>query len=417
MSCILAAYCFLCAKKKMRGKVCLLLVWSLVSCGLVEIGGGKSDGDHIWIGPGSMISGGGSGALKNTVWYAVGIDYPDRYDWRADSDAGSVKCSLVVFANGIPMMKVPVGTEYETGADPDMHRVLDGDLYTDYSADSSTVIKKNGRNLFRFSGREMIVGMAVDGEDLYTLGQSRSGKGFSFRMNGDVVYEHRTGMLFGHFIRNGHDYSFAYAEPIHVSKDSLERYYVYTEGSVQQIAVRDDVRKVWDVFCNGDSLCYIASLVGVPDPVLVSEKDMAVLEVPPDNQIKACRFVPGTSGSMLEGLISTSDGMLTGCLWQASAMKSVFPAGYTIASLCVCDDAVSCVLTHHRTGDELISRGGELFQVPSGYSVMGTSPICMVDGILHVGLTSLDGSSPAVWKDGEISTLNINGYISSISVP
>ena len=51
-----------------------------------------------------------------------------------------------------------------------------------------------------------------------------------------------------------------------------------------------------------------------------------------------------------------------------------------------------------------------------GYSVMGTRPLAMVDGILHVGLTSLQGAGPAVWMDGEIKELGFNGYISSISV-
>ena len=47
---------------------------------------------------------------------------------------------------------------------------------------------------------------------------------------------------------------------------------------------------------------------------------------------------------------------------------------------------------------------------------MGTAPLAMVDGILHVGLTSLEGDEPAVWMDGEIRKLGFNGYISSLSV-
>ena len=54
--------------------------------------------------------------------------------------------------------------------------------------------------------------------------------------------------------------------------------------------------------------------------------------------------------------------------------------------------------------------------MPEGYTAMGTAPLAMADGILYVGMTSLEGGKPAVWMDGEIRKLNFNGYISSISV-
>ena len=108
-------------------------------------------------GPGAEIKPGGVEETKKPVWYVTGFDYPEGYDWMSDLEAGSVKCSMVVYANAVPMLKVPVGNEYQTSADPDMHRMIGGDLYTDYSTDSLTVIKKNGKHMFSYPGREMIV--------------------------------------------------------------------------------------------------------------------------------------------------------------------------------------------------------------------------------------------------------------------
>ena len=42
-------------------------------------------------------------------------------------------------------MKLPVGEEYHISPDPDMHRVIEGHLYTDYSTDKETIIKKDGQ--------------------------------------------------------------------------------------------------------------------------------------------------------------------------------------------------------------------------------------------------------------------------------
>jgi hypothetical protein len=83
---------------------------------------------------------------------------------------------------------------------------------------------------------------------------------------------------------------------------------------------------------------------------------------------------------------------------------------------CVDDGGVSCLLSHYATGELRISRCGEISSLPEEYTVMGTAPLAMADGILYVGMTSLKGGKPAVWMDGEIRKLGFNGYISSISV-
>ena len=99
---------------------------SLVSCGLREIGEAAAVEGGIWTGPGSVVVDNESGQEgERKICYTVGVDYPDGYDWRADEEKGSVRCSLVVYADGIPLMKVPVGDEYEISSDPDTHRIID----------------------------------------------------------------------------------------------------------------------------------------------------------------------------------------------------------------------------------------------------------------------------------------------------
>jgi hypothetical protein len=55
-----------------------------------------------------------------------------------------------------------------------------------------------------------------------------------------------------------------------------------------------------------------------------------------------------------------------------------------------------------------------MYTMPGGYSCMGNEAIAMVNGILHVGLSSTTGERPVLWKDGQLDTLKINGYISGI---
>lgn len=414
--CVMPSSMFLCLKKKMRRNVVMAMaLMASVSCGLQEIGGDESGKDDVWLGPGVGISQGNAESVRKTVWYLTGVDYPEGYDWRADAEVGTVKCSLVVYANGVPMMKVPAGDAYETSSAPDMHRVIDGDLYTDYSSDSTTVIKKNGKLLFRYPGREMMVGMAVDGDDVYTLGQSRSGRGFSYRKNGELLFEHPSGSLFDHFEKSASGCSFAYSEEISLSERIVERYYIYSEDSVRQIAVREDVKKVWDVIITDGDVQYLASLVGISNPVSVSGDDsMTALEVSQGSSVRSCRFVHGMP-DVVEGVVRQSTGVMTSYIWRSSAVDTMFPLGLMVSSMCSWDDGICCTLTRQKEGAGMISRCGELFQVPVGYSVMGASPIAVVDGILHVGLTSSIEGRPAVWKDGEVHPLDFNGFISTIT--
>ena len=383
----------------------------VMSCGLKEIGELKKNED-IWKGPGANLKPGGSGQMKRSVWYVTGLDYPEGYDWMSDPEAGSVKCSLVVYANAVPMLKIPVGTEYQTSADPDMHRMIDGDLYTDFSTDSMTVIKKNGRYLFCYPGREMISGIHVDSSGVYTLGQSRRGEGFSFRRDGELLFERDRGSLMGRMIMP--ENCFAFSEKVDGS--GMERYYIYRNGEVSQIAVREDVRKVWDVtVCNGE-VYFIATLAGITHPVLVNGEDMQMLDFPLSVSVFSCSFVPTEDEVLVEGVFATANGVLTTGLWRKDTRECMFPTGMTVWASSVDDGGISCLLSHYATGDLKISRCGELCALPEGYTVMGTAPLAMVDGILHVGLTSLEGEEPAVWMDGEIRKLGFNGYISSISV-
>ena len=111
-----------------------VLTWIIVTLavagctGLKEIvTSEKETEEDIWTGPGANIDGNDS----KTICYMTGIDYPRDFDWTDTSqEEKSVRCSLTVFADGVPMLKIPVGDGHEVSADPDMHRILDGHLYT-----------------------------------------------------------------------------------------------------------------------------------------------------------------------------------------------------------------------------------------------------------------------------------------------
>lgn len=129
--------------------------------------------------------------------YLSGVEYPRDYDWQRDSACGSVTFNVVLFRGKERIITVPGGPEHEISPDPDMMRIREGHLYTDYSTPSETVIRRDGKELFRYSGRERIRGFLLRGSSVHTLGENRDGEGFTYRIDGKIVFERKSGTILG----------------------------------------------------------------------------------------------------------------------------------------------------------------------------------------------------------------------------
>lgn len=398
----------------MKCRIFCVVMMALTSCGLSEIGGGDMSGSvtgGIWGGP---LDNPSAGALEQ-VCYMTAFDYQKGYDWKSDPSKESVRCSLVVYADGKMIMKVPVGDVYEIGADPDMHRIIDGQLYTDYSTDSETVIKKNGQTVFRYPGREAICGMEVRSDDVYTLGQNKSGDGFAYRKNGDILFSRSTGTVMGQLRNAGDSLCFAFYDKIHSAEGDVERYYAVCEGRVRQVAVRDDIKKVWDIVNSGTSVFCLASVTGVDVPVVLVDEEMTAVNMQKGATIVSASLFESKGKIGAEILYRSGKNLYT-VLWFDGMVARTFGIGQTISSLYMSDSGFYCAVnpsTSDRKG--IIYRTGEYYEMPLKYSCVGSGAMAMVNGILHAGLASTYGERPILWKDGQMDTLMINGYISSVS--
>ena len=401
------------AKRIMRNWCVMIGIAALVSCGIEEVSRRPEENrEDIWIRP-EMNSGDGS----REVCYVTAFDYPDDYDWRADREKGSVKCSLTVFADGVPMMKVPVGDMYEVSSDPDMHRMIDGHLYTDYSTDCETVIKKDGKTVLRYTGREMICGMLVEGDTLYTLGHPRQGEGFTFRKNGKTVLARPAGRTFGRLHRDNGNICFAFTEPVLSEDGDMERYHHYSDGNIVQTAVRDDIKKVWDIYSYKGEICWAASLTGIDRPVLFKDGTLNSMIMFDGYSPLTLSILEGEDVLYLEGILTSPDLALVSAFWDSPGHIMSPEDGYVASSRCISGDGMSLVFNPvYGSGKGLIFRCGEEMAMPAGYSVMGLSCATVADGILHIGLSSQEGGRPMIWKDGQTVFLDISGYIASVSV-
>ncbi len=133
----------------------------------------------------------------DTILYYSAVRFPDGYDWQRDSAYGSVPFELILYRDDAPVLTLAWDTEACFGPDPDRHHLLGGHLYTERLNGAQTRVGCDGEELFRFDGREFLVGLLPDGTDLYTLSRNTSGSGFSYRKNGEILMEKPSGIPYG----------------------------------------------------------------------------------------------------------------------------------------------------------------------------------------------------------------------------
>jgi len=138
-------------------------------------------------------------ALMDTIIYISAISVPPGYDWRKDSACGLVNGEIILYKNYETCLRIPGGSHSQISLEPDMHHLIGGHIYSEYSDNTHTYVFKDGKELFRYQGREFLRALLPQGDSLYTLGQSRVSQGFSLRLNGEPLFLSTEGRISGGF--------------------------------------------------------------------------------------------------------------------------------------------------------------------------------------------------------------------------
>lgn len=379
----------------------------VAACGITEVGGDRSDDIS------DPVVEDGIGGSVRSVCCVTGMEYPGGYDWTGNGSDTQSRCSLVVFADGVPAMRIPVGDGYEVSPDPEMHRMYDGNIYTFFSKDGNAVVKRNGKPFFRYEGDEVLSDMLVHEGDVHTLTRKRSG-GFAYRKNGAALVERYSGDTFGQLWEDGDSVCFAFCQPVAVQGGMIDRYYLSVNSTVTQVTYESDVVKVWD----------IRSRHGLPVSLLTSLRYGSVMLCKPDGnraillpfsaEMMACRMFDADNKTGVECVYSYGDGTSESGLWIDGAEYIRFETGRSIYSFRYSDGHAYCVLNPENDAGMMFD-AGELVEMPMGYHCIGSGSLCVHKGEMYVALSSDSGERPVIWHDGGLDTLRMNGYVCSVS--
>jgi len=400
-------------RKRIFLRVIMLMVCLVYGCtGIRELAVPDTDDEDIWTGPGANI-----GESERSTCYVTAIDYPAGYDWNSGDGEESVRCSLVVFADAVPKLKLPIGKVHEVSADPDMHRIADGNLYTIFCSEGNTVIKKDGKAFLRYEGEESVRGMVAADECIYTLGVPREGSGFTYRKNGELLMERRTGYVYERLNLDNEKTCFAFCQPVTTSDGTEERYYMVRNGRISMVEFPEEVTRVWDIMSVEGKTCAAVSAGPWNTVTLIAGKEEKMVILPHGAEMTSCRLFSSGSDICIEGMYTKADGTIASGIWVEGEQYMLFETGQTISAVCSSDEDICCVLNPDEDNESgIIFKNGRSHIMPDGYRCTGSMPVAVHDGILYAALTSLTARRPVLWKDGKTDSLKLNGPVCSVTI-
>lgn len=378
----------------------------MVSCGLKEVGqGNHANADGIWTGPAS--------GLYGEVCYLTAFTYPDGYDWRADLDNGSVSCFITVFAETIPVLRVPVGDRHEVSSDPQRHRVIGGHLYTDWSDSSGTVIKKDGKAVVRYPEPETVVKMLVHDGKIHTLNRPEAKEGFTYRVDGEKVLERSDAVLYPHLDLTEDGVRFCFSRIVTESSGTVSRHYTVLDGVVEMIDIEGDVLDMKT--CRGE-VCAVISGSPAGRPFLLRSSSKEYIASFPGTEFISAEFVD--SDDLCVNVRYAEYGGISPAtflwFWSGKLLRP-FP-GHVASAVCMGAGRACMAYNHSYAMSGKICVDSYVHDMPAGYDIRGLNPMVSGESGVYVGLTSTSGGPPALWNDGELMILDVNGYVARASL-
>lgn len=357
---------------------------------------------------------------RDSTVYTLGIEYPDSYDWQRDTAYGNVSCKLVVFANQRRILEVDAGPGTGLSADPDMHRIWDGHLYSDSSNGSHTVISKDGKEIFRYEGNEMVTGFMVLDGNVHTLGQSRSGKGFSYRIDGELILSDPEGVPVGD----------PYSTPVETGTMYLDQgkvcfgfrkgesgghsWYAVRDGKAEAVDCGVRLTDIFDIrYIEGRlHVCGTSETYG-GRAVHVCEGKITQLWKDPVKATSFCHIVPsGDRIYLYEGHIR-KDGKTETSLWRSEGLVVIYGTDY--AGVWMSEGQYAYLTMNDKGFLGTVRAGDGYWWFQDQLMLMSHQCVRYDEGALLIAATPVRKDlSPVLWKNGKSLALTLHGYLAGI---
>ncbi|MCD8208294.1 MAG: hypothetical protein LUD72_10190 [Bacteroidales bacterium] len=330
--------------------------------------------------------------------YVTGVEYPEGVDWQGDIGYDISGSTLFLMKDGEKIVELPVGYDNCVAIDADMHRCIDGRLYTDFSTDYETVVKVDGVEAYRYSGREMVKSMCVSDSVIHTLTVPRDGSEvWTYRRDGVMVSSSNGNLLGGLYVDNG-DVIFSY--------ELNNTYYMSVNGSLSTISPPSGTQKVFAARRIDGTMNLIAADGSNNLVALEAGKQITVLGM--YATYYEIDFGIGYDGDGRFYVGNLSDVALMKRENVTLANKNGSFVGFDLSG-----NSYFYVITYNST--QTIGCSGEESPWPDGMELMYDT--CLgTDGYDYtIALINRDeGNAPTLWQNGAVTDCGFNGFFTHV---
>ena len=352
-------------------------------------------------------------SLSDTVIYVSAVKFPSGYDWRRDSSATDQGAKVVLYRNFSEILSLECSEKEFVSSDADMHHILDGDLYTEYSTVTQTIVGKNGKEVLRFDGREYLEGLLERPEGTYTLSAQRNSDTLLLRRSGEVVlkvngraalgWSSRSSGGTGALYEDGAEVCFCYIS----SKGGA---YAVRNGKEASVALPTRCRNVRDVSVL-DGKTYVVADNGN----ITSFKGNGFQSKLSERVWSEAQLFGMPGGMCVAGSFKDeSDSLCSGVWWGRDSLEVTGPGDCLVYP----SEEGSVGLKHSTKGEVELFRREEKIPSPEGcHYLFSRRCACVCGKRIYVLLTPVqEGAGCALWMDGNRVEMNLNGFLTGLEV-
>ena len=350
----------------------------------------------------------------DTVVLACGVAFPEGYEWRKDTAMGAVPSRLVLYRDSSVVLSLPTGKAQHLNPFPDSHHLAGGHVYSEYTEGGHTWISRDGEPLFDYGGSEYLKGLAVRDGSVFSLGCEPATGDATLRKDGQPLLRISGGSVFGGFgdgvpalYEDSGQVCFAYSEGgvVHLARDGVVSKVSLPAGASAVEDFRIAGGEPCAVYENGGYVC--CSYSGKEFKIMrapYSRKDFHVVEFGPGAAVTG-RFASGRTS------------FYSVCLrpWNSEAWS--FPSGVNFLAEGPGGVPLGIVKNPFSVREAIPGRtagGRTLYSFDGGFLISGGAA-AVLGGHVYAGLTSTDGESPFLVKDGsKLREYPFNGFICGI---
>lgn len=377
--------------------------------------------------------GGGPDIQADTTVFMTTVEFPPDYDWQRDSAGEERTFHLCVYRNNEKILSLPGGAGTFISNDPDMHRLVGSHIYTDFSTLTQTVICRDGVELFRYDGREMICGFLVKGQDVYTLGQNRTGRGLSLRKNGEYIFGDGSGVIFGEMANpcsetgalyeDGKDLVFFFQHPGSLALMEKTALYLVRNKTSSRINLANNIQDIYDVRLITGMIFMAVSQIGYgPNVALYAGGNLIPMVFGSSNQQFGNTRLRWYDTNVYVKTDYSTDMWETSSsvMWDKNRTEFGPDRHYRVLDYYIDNGNIAYVYTSGDVIYTLSRMYGEttpLYMSDTDYCLMSSNAAVLSGNTFYVGLSpTKKRGRPLIVKNRMWTELKINGYISSIKL-